>query len=160
MRWLNGIIDSMDMSLSKPRELVIPSKHLILCHPFSSHRQSFPASGSFPMSQFFESSGQGIGVSATTSVLPMNIQDLFPLGQTGWISLQSKDLSRVSPTPQFKSINSFVPSFLYSPNLTSLHDYLKKSIFDQMHLSGKIMSLLFNMLYRLVITFLPRSKPL
>ena len=63
--------------------------------PFSSHLQSFPASGSFPMSQFFASGGQSIGVSASASVLPMNIQDWFPLGLTGLISLQSKGLSRV-----------------------------------------------------------------
>ena len=62
--------------------------------PFS-HLQSFPASGSFPMSQFFTSGGQNIGASASTSVLPMDIQDWFPLGWTGWISLQSKGLSRV-----------------------------------------------------------------
>ena len=73
------------------------------CHPaisssvihFSSCPQSVPASGSFPRSQFFASGGQGIGVSASASVLPMNIQDWFPLGLTGWISLQSKRLSRV-----------------------------------------------------------------
>ena len=73
------------------------------CHPtisssvvaFSSRLQSFPASGSFQISQFFASGGQSIGVSASTSVLPMNIQDWFPLGWTGWISLQSKGLSRV-----------------------------------------------------------------
>jgi len=64
--------------------------------PFSSCPQSFPASGSFPMSQFFASSGQRIGVSASTSVLPMNTQDWSPLGWTHWISLQSKGLSRVS----------------------------------------------------------------
>ena len=63
--------------------------------PFSSCPQSFPASGSFQMSQFFASGGQSIGVSASTSVLPMNIQDWFPLGWTGWISLQSKGLSKV-----------------------------------------------------------------
>ena len=63
--------------------------------PFSSCLQSFPASGSFPMRQFFASSGQSIGVSASASVLPMNIQDWFPLGWTGWISLQSKGLLRV-----------------------------------------------------------------
>ena len=63
--------------------------------PFSSHLQCFPASGSFPMSQFFVSGGQSIGVSALTSVLPMNNQDWFPLGLTGWISLQSKGQSRV-----------------------------------------------------------------
>ena len=63
--------------------------------PFSSCLQSFPASVSFPMSQFFESGGQSIAVSASTSVLPMNTQDWSPLGWTGWISLQSKGLSRV-----------------------------------------------------------------
>ena len=63
--------------------------------PFSSHLQSFPASGSFQMSQFFTSDGQSIGVSASASVLPTNIQDWSPLGWTGWISLQSKGLSRV-----------------------------------------------------------------
>ena len=64
--------------------------------PFPSRLQSFPASGSFPMSQFFESGRQVIAVSASASVLPMNIQDWFPLGWTGWISLKSKGLSRVS----------------------------------------------------------------
>ena len=63
--------------------------------PFSSHLQSFPASGSFLVSQFWTSGGQNIGVSASASVLPMNIQDWFPVGWTGWISLQSKGLSRV-----------------------------------------------------------------
>ena len=63
--------------------------------PFSSHLQSFPASGSFLMSQFFSSDGQSIGVSASASVLPMNIQGWFHLGWTGWISLQSKGLSTV-----------------------------------------------------------------
>ena len=63
--------------------------------PFSSYLQSFLALGSFPMSQFFASGGQSLGVSASLSVLPMNIQDWFPLGWTGWISLQSKGLSRV-----------------------------------------------------------------
>ena len=63
--------------------------------PFSSHLQYFPASGPFPMSQFLVSGGKSIGLSASASVLPMNIQDWFPLGWTGWISLQSKRLSRV-----------------------------------------------------------------
>ena len=63
--------------------------------PFFSFLQSFPALGSFQMSKFFVSGGQSIGVSASTSVLPMNIQDWFPLGLTGWISFQSKGLSRV-----------------------------------------------------------------
>ena len=63
--------------------------------PFSSFPQTFPASGSFQMSQFFTSGSQSIGVSASTPILPMNIQDWFPLRWTGWISLQSKELSRV-----------------------------------------------------------------
>ena len=75
--------------------------------PFSSCPQSFPAWGSFPMRQFLASGGQSIGVSASASVLPMNIQDWSPLGRTGWISLQSKGLSVSSLTPQFRSINSF-----------------------------------------------------
>ena len=102
------------------------------CHPTISssvvplsHLQSFPASGSFPMSPFFTSGGQSIGVSSSASVLPMNIQDLFPLGWTGWISFQSRGLSRAFSTLQFKSINSSALSFLYSPTLTSIHDYWK-----------------------------------
>ena len=63
--------------------------------PFSSHLQSFPASGSFPMSQFFASGGQSIAASASASVLPINIQDWFPLGWTGWNSSQLKGLSRL-----------------------------------------------------------------
>ena len=98
--------------------------------PFSSHLKSFPASGSFQMSQLFTSGGQSIGVSASTSVLPMNTQGWSPLGWTGWISLQSKGLSRVFSTSQFKSINSLVLSFLYSPTLTSIHDYWKNHSFD------------------------------
>ena len=92
--------------------------------PFSSCLQSCPASGSFQMSQFFTSSGQSIGVSALASVLLMNIQDSFPIRWTGWI-LQSKGHSRVFSNTQFKSINSSVLSFLYSPTLTSIHDYWK-----------------------------------
>ena len=102
--------------------------------PFSSLLQSFPASGSFPVSQFFTSGGQSIGVPASASVLPMNIQDWFPLRCTGWISLQSKGLSRVFSTPQFKSINSSALSFLYGPTLTPIHDYWKNHDFDQMDL--------------------------
>ena len=75
-------------------ELVMPSNHLILCCPFSC-LQSFLASGLFPMTCLFASGGQSIRVSASASVLPMNIQDWFPLRWTSWISLQSKGLSRV-----------------------------------------------------------------
>ena len=76
-------------------ESVMPSNQLILCRPFSSCPQSFPASGSFPMSQLFASGGQSIDVSVSASVLLMNIQGWFPLGLTGLISLLSKRLSRV-----------------------------------------------------------------
>ena len=93
--------------------------------PFSSCPQSLPASGSFPISQLFAWSSQNIGVSASASVPPMNTQDWSPLGWTGWISLQSKGSQESSPTPQFKSINSSVLSFLHSPTLTSIHDYWK-----------------------------------
>ena len=97
--------------------------------PFSSHLQFFPTSGSLPMSQFFPSGGQSVGVSASASVLPMNIQDWFLLGRTDWISLQSKD-SRESSTPQFKRINSSALSFLYSPTLTSIQDHWKNHSLD------------------------------
>ena len=97
--------------------------------PFSSCPQSFPASGSFQMSQLFASGGQSIGVSASTSVLPMNTQDWFPLGWTGWISCSPRD-SQESSTPQFKSINSLALSPLYSPTLTSLHDHWKNYSLD------------------------------
>ena len=76
-------------------ESVMPSNHLILCHPLLLLPSIFPSNRVFQMSQFFASGGQNIGVSASVSVLPMNIQDWFRLGWTGWISLQSKGLSRV-----------------------------------------------------------------
>ena len=95
----------VSLSITNPQSLlklmfiksVIPSNHLILCHPLLLLPSIFPSIGwdSFQMSQFFTTGGQSIGVSASASVLPMNIQDWFPLGGTGWISLQSKGLSRV-----------------------------------------------------------------
>ena len=90
---------SITNSRSSPKlmsiESVMPSSHLILCVPFSSCPQFLSASGSFPMSQLFTSGGQSIGVSASASVLPINTQEWSPLGWIGWISLQSKGLSRV-----------------------------------------------------------------
>ena len=86
--------NSWSLSKLTSMEPVMPSNHLILCHPLLPP-SIFPASGSFPVSLFFTSGGQSIGVSASASVLPVNIQDCFPLGWTGWISLQSKGLSRV-----------------------------------------------------------------
>ena len=99
--------------------------------PFSSCLQPFPSSGSFQMSQLFTSGGQSIGVSASTSVLPMNTQDWSPLGWTGSGSPCSpRDSQESSPTPQFKSINSSVLSFLYSPTFTSIHDYWENHSLD------------------------------
>ena len=112
-------------------ELVMPSNHLILCRPLLLLPSVF-LSGAFPISQLFASGGQSIGVSASTSVLPMNIQDWFTLGWTGWISLQSKGLSRVfsSATVQKHQLFSSVLSFLCSPTLPSIHDYWKNHSFD------------------------------
>ena len=98
--------------------------------PFSSCLQSFPASASFPMSQFFPSGGQSIGVSALASVLPMNIQNWFPLDGLVGSPCSPRDSQESSPTPQFKSISSSVLSFLYSPTLTSIHEYWKNHSLD------------------------------
>ena len=102
-------------------ESVMPSKHL--CRPLLFLPSIFPASGSFLMSQFFASGGQSIGVPASASVLPMNIQDWFPLGLAGWISLQSRALSRVFFNTIVQKHYSSALSFLCSPTLTSIHDY-------------------------------------
>ena len=98
--------------------------------PFSSCLQSFPASQSFPVSQFLSSGGPSIGVSTSASVLPMNIQDWFPLGSTVWSPCSPRDSQQSSPAPQFKSISSSALSFLCSPTLTSIHDYWKNHSFD------------------------------
>ena len=100
--------------------------------PFSSFPQSFPASGSFPLIWLFTSSGQSIGVSASASVLPMNIQDWFPLGWTGLISLQPEGLSRVFSNTTVRKHDYSALSFLYSPTLTSIHDYWKNHSLNYM----------------------------
>ena len=128
------------------------------CHPTMSSsvthfpcNQSFPESGSFPMSQLFASGGQSNGASASTSVLPMNIQ--------GW-SCSPRDSQESSPAPQFESINSSVLSLLCNPTLTSIHDYWK----NHSHwLDGPLREkwcLCFYDVSRFVIAFLPRSKHL
>ena len=107
------------------------------CHPaisssvvfFSSCPQSLPASESFPMSQLFTWDGQSTGVSALASFLPKKSQGWSPSEWTGWISLQSKGLSRVFNTT-VQSINSSVLSFLHSPTLTSIHDHWKNHSLD------------------------------
>ena len=126
--------------------------------PFSSHLESFLASGSFQMNQFFTTGGQSIGVSASAWVLPVNIQDWSPLEWTGWISLQSKGPQKSSPTPQFKAsvlqCSAFFIVQLSHPYMTTG----KTIALTRRTFVGKVMSLLLNMLSRLVITFLPRTK--
>ena len=122
--------------------------------PFSSCLQSFPASGSFPVSQFFASGGQIIAVSASASVLPMNIQDWFPFGLTGLISMQSKGLSRVFSNTKASILrcSAFFIVQLLHPYMTT-----RKTIaLTRWTFVGKVMS----SLSRLVIAFLPSSKRL
>ena len=112
------------------------------------------------MSQFFTSGGQRIGVSASASVLPKNIQDLFPPGWTGLISLQSKGLSSLLQHHSSKTSILWYSAF-FIVQLSHLYMTTGKTIaLTRWTFVGKIMSLLFNMLSRLVITFLPRSKSL
>ena len=133
-------------------------------HPLSSpYPPAFNLSQhqSLQMCQFFTSGGQSIGASASVSVLPMNIQDWFPLELTGLLSFCSpRDSQESSVTLEFKSITSSALSFLYTPTLTTIHDTGKTIALTRWTCIGKVMSLLFNMLSRLVITFLPRSKHL
>ena len=117
--------------------------------PFSSHLQSFPASGSFPMSQLFASVAKVLGASTLASVLPMNIQEWFPLGLTGLISLLSKGLSRVFSSVTVWKHQFFDAQLSLWSTLTSVHYYWKNHIFDHWTFVSKVMSLLFfNMLSR------------
>ena len=124
--------------------------------PFYSPLQSFPASGSFPVSNVFPSGGQSIGASAP--VLPMNILGWFPLGLTGWISLKSKELSRVFSNTTVQKHQFFGAQLSLWSN-SRIHTGKTIALTRQTFV-GKLMSLLFNMLPRLVMTFLPRSKHL
>ena len=126
--------------------------------PFSSHLQSFPASGSLQMSQFFTSGGWSIGVSASASV---NIQDWFPLGLTGLISLYFMGLSRVFSTTTVQKHQISSPQLSLWSN-SDIQTWLleKTKVLTRWAFVGKVMSLFFNKLSRLVITFLPRSKHL
>ena len=136
-------------------DAIQPSHPLLSPSPFP---QSLPASESFPMSQLFAWGGWSIGVSALASVLPKNTQDWSPSEWTGWISLQSKGLSRV-----FSKITAQKHQF-FGTQLSSVqfsHPYMttgKTIALTRRTFVGKVMSLLFNMLSRLVTTFLPRSK--
>ena len=127
--------------------------------PFFSCPQSLPASKSFPMSQLFAWGGQGIGISALASFLPKKSQDWSPSEWTGWISLQSKGLSRVfsNTTVQKHQFFGAQPS---SQSNSHMHTWLLEKSQISWTFLGKVMSLLFNVLSRLVIAFLPRSKRL
>ena len=104
-------------------KLVMPSNHLILCCPLLLLPKSFPATGSFQMSQLFTSGGQSVGVSASTSVLPMNTQDWPPLRCTGWISLQSTRLSRVFSNTTVQK-HQFFGAKLSSQSNSHIHTWL------------------------------------
>ena len=126
--------------------------------PFSSCPQSLPAFGSFPTSQLFTSGGQSIRVSASTSVLPMNTHDWFPLGWTGWISLQSKGLSSLLQHHSSKASLLRRSAFFIVQHSHPYMTTAKTIALTRRTFVGKVMSLLFNMLSSLLITFLPRSK--
>ena len=138
----------------------MPFSHFILCCPLLLLPQSLPASGSFPMSQFSAWGDQSTGVSALASVLPKYTQDWYPSEWTGWISSQSNELSRVLSNTTVQKHQSSALSFLHSP---LSHPYMttgKTIAMTRWTFVSKVISLLFNMLSRLVITFLPRSKHL
>ena len=140
---------------------VMPSNYLILCFPFSSCLLSFAASGSFLMSQLFASGGQSIGASASASVLPKNIQNRFPLGLTGLISLLSKGLARVFSKHHSSKTSILQCSAFFMIQLSHPHMTTGKTIVLTIWtFVGKVMSLLFNTLSRFVIAFLLRSKHL
>ena len=135
----------------------MPSSHLILCHPLSSCPQPLPASESFPMSQLFAWGGKVLECQLQHHSFQRNPRaDLLQNGLVGSLC-SPKDSQASSPTLQFKSISSSVLSFLYSPTLTSIHDHWKNHSLDRRTFVDKVISLLFNMLSRLVITFLSRS---
>ena len=143
-------------------ESVMPSSHLILCHPLLLLPIP-PASGFFfSMSQLFTSGSQSTGVLVSASVLPMNTQDWSPLGWTVWISLQSKGLKSLlqhhsSKASMFQH-SAFFKVQLSHPYMTTGKTIVKTIVLTRRTFVGNVMSLLFNMLSRLVITFIPRSK--
>ena len=133
----------------------MPSNHLSSVVPFSSCLQSCPESGSFPVNQFFTSGGQSTGASASASVLPVTIQDLFPLGNLLAVQETLKSLLRHhSSKASILQHSAFFMIQLSHPYMTTG----KTIVLTTWTFVGKVMSLLFNMLSRLVIAFLPRSK--
>ena len=136
----------------------MPSNHLILCHPLLLLHSIFPRIKVFSSESFFTSGGQSIGASASASVLPVNILDLFPLRLTGLISFLSKGPSRVFSCATVRKHQFFSSSLLYGPTLKSIYDYWKNHSFAIWTFVGKVMSLLLNMLSGFVIAFLLRLK--
>ena len=118
-----SITNSQSLPKLMSNESMMSSNHLILCRPFFSCLQPFPTSGSFQMSQLFTSSSQNIGVSASTSVLPMNTQDWSPLEWTGWISLQCKGLSGVFSNTTVQK-HQFFGAQLSSQSNSHIHTWL------------------------------------
>ena len=155
------------LSITNSWSLLISCPSSQWCHltisssvvPFSC-LQSFPESGSFVVSQFFASGGQSIGISASAPVLPMNIQDWFSLGLTGWISLRAKGLTSLLQHHSWKASTLWRSAFFVVQFSHPLMTTGKTIVLTRQTFVGKLMSLLFNMLSRLVIAFLPRSKPL
>ena len=146
-------------------ESVMPSNHLILCRPLLLLPSIFPSIRVFSNESALHISWPKYW-SFSFSIRPSSEHSGLISFSTDWLDLlvgrskRSRDSQESSPTPQFKSINSSSPSFLYSSTLTSIHDYGKTIALTRQTFVGKVMSLLFNMLFRLVITFLPRSKHL
>ena len=125
---------------------------------FSSHSQSFPASGSFPKIQLFAYGGQSIEASASASVLPVNIQGCPPLRLPGLISLQSQGLSRFFSSTTAQKHQCSVLNLLYDPSFTSSMTTWKSIALMTWTFAGKVLSQIFNMLSQFVIAFLPRSR--
>ena len=130
--WTAARQASLSITISQRLLKLIPSNHLVLCHPLLLLPSIFPIIRAFSDELSLCIRWSKYWSFIFTSVLPVNIQDWFPLGLTGLISLQSKRLSRVFPTRQFKSINSSALSLLYGPTLTSVHDYWKNHSFQEM----------------------------
>ena len=141
-------------------ESVMPSKHLFLFYPLLFPSSIFPSIRVFSNESVLWIRCQSIGVTASASVLPMNIQDWLLLGWTGWISFQSKGLSRVFSNTTVQK-HQFFDAQLSLWSNSHIHIWLttgKTTALTRWTFAGKIMSLLFNMLSRLVVTFLSRSK--
>ena len=144
---LDSTVSQSLLNLMSTESLML-SKHLTYAAPFSFCLQFFSASGLFPISQFFTSGGQNIGVSASASVLAMNIQDWSPLGWTGWISLQSRGLKCLLQHHSSKA-SIFRHSAFFIAQVLHLYMNPGKTIaLTRWTFVGKVMSLLFNMLSR------------